>query len=385
MRVLIAPDSFGGTLSASEAAEAIAAGWRRVAPGDEVVLLPMSDGGPGFVETVAAAVGGHRIPVTVPDPLGRPVAATVLVTPEGTAYVETAQAAGLHLLAPEERDPRVTSSYGVGVLLLAAVETGARTVVLGLGGSATNDGGAGLLAAVGVVARAANGAPLPSGGAALLALDRLDGVPLLRGVELVLASDVDNPLTGPYGASAVFGPQKGADPETVAVLDAALATFGAVAERDLPTAPLGLASCPGSGAAGGIGAAGLALGARRESGVGLVRRVTGLDRLVAGVDLVLTGEGSFDAQSLHGKVAVGVAAAAREYGVGCLVLAGQVRLAPAGSDVDDDARDPVAAAGVTGTYSVADELGSVDAALRRPAAGLADLAARVAREHHPKE
>lgn len=367
MRILVAPDSFGGTLSAVRAAEAMADGWRRTAPGDELVLRPMSDGGPGFVDVLASVLAGRLQPVTVTDPLGRPVPARLLRV-DDTAYLESAQATGLHLLAPGERDPLAATSYGVGVLITAAVETGARRVVVGLGGSATNDAGAGMLAALGVAALDSAGAALPYGGSALLALDRMDGVPRLRGVDLVLASDVDNPLTGPTGASAVFGPQKGATARDVALLDAALTRWAQVAERDLPGAPAGLAELPGGGAAGGLGAALLALGGRRQPGIGLVRRAVGLDAALEAADLVITGEGSFDAQSLRGKVAVGVADAAAERDRPCLVVAGQVSVAA----------PDLAAIGVRAAYSVAEHAGSVAAAMADPAARLADLTARVA-------
>jgi glycerate kinase len=214
MRVVLAPDGFGGTLSARAAAEAMAAGWRSRAPGDELLLRPLSDGGPGFVEVLSAARPGARlVTAVVEDPLGRPVPAAVLVD-DGSAWVESAQACGLHLLAPAERDPRRTSTSGVGQLLVAALDAGARRVVVGLGGSGTNDGGAGMLAALGLVAVDDAGAPLPPGGAALSrcagVTGRLD--PRLADLELVAATDVDAPLLGLRGASAVFGPQKGAGP-----------------------------------------------------------------------------------------------------------------------------------------------------------------------------
>ena len=374
MKILVAPDSFGGTLSAVEAAEAVAAGWRRSAPEDEVLLRPLSDGGPGFVDVLASVLSGRRMEVTVPDPFGRQVPATVFRVGD-TAFVESAQATGLHLVDTAERDPLRATSYGVGVMITAAVETGARRIVVGLGGSATNDAGAGMLAALGVAPLDQSGAALPYGGAALVALDRLEGVPRLRGVELVAASDVDNPLVGQHGASAVFGPQKGASAQDVALLDAALARWAQVTERDLPGAPTGLALLAGGGAAGGLGAALLALGPRRESGIELVREVVGLDTAVAAVDLVITGEGSFDSQSLRGKVAAGVARAAAGHDRPCLVLAGQVRVGA--SDL--------AATGVRAAYSVAEHAGSVQAAMAAPAERLADLAARVADEWSHRE
>ena len=366
VRVLICPDKFAGTLTAVQAAEAIAAGWSAVAPGDELVQRPLADGGTGFLDVIAAAVGGDEIPVPATDPLGRPVATRVLVAGT-TGYVESAQVCGLHLLAVEERDPRTTTSYGLGTLLAAAVESGVRQVVVGLGGSATNDAGAGMLAALGAPVLDAAGYALPYGGAALTAAASLGGVPRLRDVQLVAACDVDNPLTGIHGASAVFGPQKGADRADVLLLDAALEHFAQVLQA-LPTCPPGLAALPGSGAAGGLGAALLALGGRLISGIGLVRDLTGLDAALDAVDLVITGEGSFDAQSLRGKVVSGVAAGARDRGLPCVVLAGQ---AGAG-------RREAAAAGVTDVHTLVHHFGNVDDALARPAEGLSALARRLA-------
>ena len=367
MRVVVAPDSFGGTLTALEAAEAVRAGWARTAPGDAVELLPLSDGGPGFVDVLSTVLSGRTVPVPTTDPLGRPATGTLLLA-GGTAYVESAQAIGLHLLTAAERDPLAATSYGLGPLLAAAVECGAGTVVIGLGGSATNDAGAGMLAALGVTPLDAAGAVLPYGGLALAALDRLDGVPQLRGARLVAATDVDNPLCGPHGATRAYGRQKGLREQDAARLDAALSRWAEVAERDLPGAPAGLADLPGAGAAGGLGAAVLALGGQRRSGVGLVAEAVDLAGRLAAADLVLTGEGSFDFQSLRGKVAGGVAAAALVAAVPCLVLAGQVSVG----------RQEAAAAGVQAAYSVAEQAGSVAAAMARPAQHLADLAARVA-------
>ncbi|GAB4103987.1 glycerate kinase [Micromonospora taraxaci] len=376
MRVLLCPDKFAGTLSAPEVAAAVADGWRSVAQGDELLIRPLADGGPGFVEVLAEALGGRRVPVPTVDPLGRPAAGEILLTTDGTtAYLESAQACGLHLLSATERDPKTTTSYGLGLLVAAAVESGARTVVIGLGGSGTNDAGAGMLAALGVTPLDPGGASLPYGGAALAAVDAVDGVPRLRGVRLVAATDVDNPLLGLHGASNVFGPQKGADRADVLLLDAALERFAAVLERDLPGCPAGLGTVPGGGAAGGIGAALLALGGGCESGIGLVTRATRLDDALDTADLVITGEGSFDHQSLRGKVVAGVAGAARDRGVPCVVVAGQV----------STGRREAASAGVTDAYSLVEhfggeEGGGLDAALSRPAEGLRELGARLARQ-----
>jgi glycerate kinase len=349
VRILVAPDKFGGTLSAVEAAAAIATGWRRVAAEAVIDEVPLSDGGPGFVDVLHNALGGDLLPVTVRDPLARLVPGAVLLV-DGTAYVETAQACGLHLLAPDERDPMVTSSYGVGQLVTAALDADADRIVLGLGGSGTNDGGRGMLGALGL--RDLNGR-----------VDRTGLDARLATVELIAATDVDNPLLGPRGASVVFGPQKGANRDTVALLEFRMRRWSKALDASL-------AERPGAGAAGGLGYAVFYLGGRRESGVALISEAVGLAERIRRVDLALTGEGRFDDQSLHGKVCSGVADAAREAGVPCIVLAGQVTLDAAAAQ----------AAGVRRAYAVADELGSVQAALDHPAVGLERLAERVAQD-----
>jgi glycerate kinase len=370
MRVLVCPDRFAGTLSAVEVAAAVAAGWLAAAPGDTVTTRPLADGGPGFVDVLAQALDGRRMAVPTVDPLGRPTTGEVLLSGD-TAYVESAQACGLHLLTPQERDPTRATSYGLGALVLAPVEAGARRVVIGLGGSATNDGGAGLLAALGAAPVDASGYALPYGGVPLLACAGLAGAPRLRAdVTLVAATDVDSPLTGPLGTSSGDGPAQGATPEQVVLLDSALERFAVVLEKDLPGCPPGLARLPGAGAAGGLGAAILALGGRCESGIGLVRDLVRLDAALDEVDLVITGDGSFDDRSLRGRVVAVVAGAARERGLPCLVLAGRVDAGPAAA----------AAAGVTAAHSLVAEMGGVEAAMARPAAGLRRLASRLARQ-----
>ncbi len=366
MKVLIAPDGFAGTLAGAAAAEAIADGWRRTAPADVLDLAPLSDGGPGLVDVLAASLPDAVLHGTqVEDPLGRTVPAAFLLDGD-TAYVESAQACGLHLLSGDERDPTRTTTYGVGQLLRAAREAGARRVVVGLGGSATNDGGAGLLAALGVRCLDGAGEQVVAGGAALRQVARLDGWPGFEGVELVAATDVDAPLLGLRGASAVFGPQKGATREQVLLLDAALERWADVLEAHAGRAVRDL---PGAGAAGGLGAALLALGAVREPGIALVQRIVGLERRVTQADLVLTGEGTFDQTSLTGKVVSGVAALAAAHAVPCVVLAGQVRVG----------RREAAAYGIEAEHAVADLVG-LEQALAQPAEGLAALAARVAQQ-----
>lgn len=372
MRILLAPDGFGGTLSPVAAAQAMARGWAAGAPHDAVTECALSDGGPGLVEVLAAALPSARlVRLEVEDPLARPVIATLLLdgssgTP--TAYVESAAACGLHLLAREERDPIRATTYGVGQLVRRALDEGATRIVVGLGGSATDDGGAGMLAALGLGRVDAAGERLDPGAAALAWVDRLVGTPdpRLAGVELVAATDVDAPLLGPRGATAVFAPQKGAAATDLPALEAAKARWADVLE---PALGVQVRDRPGAGAAGGLGFALLALGASRASGLSVVSEAVGLPDLVAGADLVVTGEGTLDATSLTGKVVSGVAAAAALHGVPCLVLAGQVRFG----------RRELGAAGIAGAYAVADAAG-LEASLADPAGTLADLAASVARE-----
>jgi len=365
MRVLVAPDKFAGTLTAREAAEAIAAGWQRSAPADELVLAPISDGGPGFVDILHASLGGEVMALTVHGPLGHLVPATLLRA--GTdAYVESAQACGLHLVAAEDRDPGAASSFGVGELVRAAVAGGARRVVVGLGGSATNDGGAGLLAALG----AEPAEQLRAGGAALAGLSRLDlsaARASLRGVRLLAACDVDNPLLGLRGASAVFGPQKGASAATVLTLDAALAHFADLADP-------ALAEVAGSGAGGGLGYGLLLVGGRFVRGIDTVLDLLDFDASVRAADLVLTGEGAFDAMSLRGKVVSGVARAAQTRGRPAVVLAGRVEVG----------RREMAAIGVEAAYATMPGARSTHGLPERPAEQLAELAERVARTWSPQ-
>ncbi len=362
MRVLVAPDDYKGTLSAVEAVEAIAAGWRDAAPDTELDLAPLSDGGPGFLAVLHASLGGELVEMEVSGPLGGRVRAQLL---EGgaTAYVESAQACGLHLVVAADRDPARADTAGVGELVAAAARRGARRVVVGLGGSGSNDGGSGALRGLGWRLLDIAGAPLPRGGAALAGLARLEAAAPL-GVDLLVATDVDNPLLGPDGATAVYGLQKGLPEEQVPVLDAALARLADVAARDVPGAA-GRAAMPGAGAAGGLAYGLLLAGGCRVSGIALVREVVRLDARAAVADLVVTGEGSFDAQSLRGKAVTGVAEAAALAGVPCIVLAGQVHVG----------RREAGAAGVTAAYATG--VAPVDG--RRAAAALRGLAAEAAR------
>jgi len=356
MRVLVAPDKFAGTLTAVEAAEAIADGWRRQAPGDELDLLPMSDGGPGFLGVLAAALGGSLEPVVVRGPFGDPVPAEVLLVGD-TAYVESAQACGLHLTGGQ--DAERASTYGVGELVVAAREAGARTVVVGLGGSGTNDGGAGLLAALGATADR----PLDEGVAGLGGITRVD-LPD-PGVALLAASDVDSQLTGLFGATKTFGPQKGISEERLPAVDGLLEELGKAAGSRT-------ALEKGAGAAGGLGYALLLLGATRRPGIELVAEATDLAARARLADLVVTGEGAFDFSSRAGKVPYGVAAVAAEAIRPCVALAGQVLVG---------SRE-MRALGVESAYSLVELVGE-ERAFADPAGALADLAARVARTWSP--
>jgi glycerate kinase len=365
VRVLICPDKFAGTLSAPAAAAAVAEGWRGRAPSDDLIERPLADGGPGFVDVLAQALGGRRVPVSTVDPLGRPVSGDVLLVGT-TAYVESAQACGLHLLTEQERDPNVATSYGLGLLLAGAVEAGAAEIVVGLGGSAVNDCGAGMLAALGAAPVDVGGYALPYGGAVLGTAAGLGGVPQLRRVSLVAATDVDSSLVGLHGASNVYGPQKGASREDVLRLDAALEHFSGVLERVFGVE--GLAEMPGAGAAGGIGAALLALGGRTVSGIGLITTLIGLEAELDAADLVITGEGSFDHQSLRGKVVAGVANGARDRGLPCVVLAGRI----------ETGHREAANAGVSEMYALVEHFGTVEEALAEPSRGLRELSAELA-------
>ncbi|HEX2804711.1 MAG TPA: glycerate kinase [Kineosporiaceae bacterium] len=379
MRVLIAPDCFTGTLTAGQAAQAVAAGWLRHAPEDVVDLCPLSDGGPGFVEVLHQVLGGRLLAVTVTGPLGDPVPAGVLLVQDTdgvpTGYVETAQACGLHLVPAGRRDPRVTTTAGVAGLLEAARQAGATRIVLGLGGSGTNDAGAGMLAALaGDDLIAPVRERLIAGGGALAGLtsSELAGLTTVRqrwaGIDLVIASDVDSPLLGLQGASAGFAEQKGATPEQAQALERCLADFAAAA-LDALGQDRRATSAAGAGAAGGLGFGLTLLGARRVPGSQAVLDAVGISDRLRASDLVVTGEGRFDWQSLRGKVVAGVAREALAVGTPVVVIAGQVQVG----------RREALAIGVESAYPVARTPQEVDAAIADPAGTLADRAERVAR------
>jgi glycerate 2-kinase len=357
MRVLVAPDKFAGTLTAVEAADAIAAGWRRQAPDDELDMAPMADGGPGFVDVMHAALGGELLAVTVEGPFGTPTPATILHAGD-TAYVETAQACGRQLTKGEGVE--LATTVGVGELLLAAIGTGATSVVLGLGGSGTNDGGAGLLAALG----ATSDGLLDVGVHDLGTVTRVDLAPArerVAGVRLVAATDVDAPLTGLFGATKTFGAQKGIAEEALPRVDGLLEGFARATDHRTSLEP-------GAGAAGGLGFALLLLGATRSPGIDLVAGAVRLAERARVADLVLTGEGAFDFSSRSGKVPYGVAQVAEQALRPCVALAGQVLVG---------ARE-MRALGIESAYSLVDLVGE-ERAFADPAGALTELAARVAR------
>ncbi|MFE1340553.1 glycerate kinase [Streptomyces sp. NPDC058733] len=326
-RVLVAADKFKGSLTAVEVAQRVTAGLRRVVPDLEVETLPVADGGDGTV-AAAVAAGFERREVRVTGPLGEPVTAAFALR-EGTAVVEMAEASGLQLLPAGVFAPLTATTYGSGEVLKAALDAGARTIVFGVGGSATTDGGAGMLAALGAVFLDADGAPVGPGGGALadLASADLSGVdPRFAEVDFVLASDVDNPLTGPKGCAAVYGPQKGASEEDVRTLDAALAHYAEVLEKAIGPKAAELAASPGAGGAGGIGYGALLLGASFRPGIELMLEVLGFAPALQRATLVITGEGSLDEQTLHGKAPAGVAAAARAADKEVVAVCGRLAL-----------------------------------------------------------
>jgi glycerate kinase len=324
VKVVVAPNAFKGSLTASQAAAAIALGVRDAFPEADVVEIPVADGGDGTVEALVSALHGDYRTADVEGPLGDPVEATFgLAGHGGMAVVELASASGLTLIPAERRDPRKASTYGFGQLLQAARGTGASQVIAGIGGSATNDGGAGMAQALGYRLLDAAGHDLPRGGAALARLERIDATGFDRGwraVSVRVASDVTNPLTGPQGASAVYGPQKGADEAAVRELDAALSRLAAVIERDLGKK---VADVPGAGAAGGTGAGLLGfLDAQLVPGAPLIVTASGFDEKLPGADLVITGEGRVDSQTAYGKAPGEVAKRAKAARIPVLLIAG---------------------------------------------------------------
>ncbi|MDP4506335.1 glycerate kinase [Nonomuraea turcica] len=374
----MAPDKFKGSLTAAEVARRVSAGL-----GVPTVELPVADGGDGTVDA-AVACGFDRITIEVTGPTGERVPASYAWhTADDTAVVELAEASGLRRL-PGEREPLTATSYGTGELVADAVRRGAKRVVLGLGGSACTDGGAGMAQALGARLLDAGGNELPRGGAALKSLDRIDmsGFMDISGVEFVVASDVDNPLLGPHGAAAVYGPQKGATPEDVKSLEAALSRLAAVAtqthgllgavEHDDMPRPMGVAGAPGAGAAGGVGFAALAfLHADIRPGIDYLLGLLGFGTHVEGARLVVTGEGSLDEQSLRGKAPIGVAQAAAKAGVPVVAVCGRRTLG------DEELK----AAGIQAAYALTDLEPDLDRCMAEAGPLLERLAARIAADH----
>lgn len=326
MRILIMPDSFKGSLSATEAAKAMELGIKSVFPDASTVLMPIADGGEGTVEALVQASSGRIMRSSVSGPLGEPVLAAWGILGDGvTAVIEMASAAGLTLLDDKQKNPLITSTYGVGELVRAALDAGMNKIIIGIGGSATNDGGAGFAAALGVRFKDADGNELPPGGAALARLHSIDCSaldPRLAEKEILVACDVDNPLCGARGASAVFGPQKGASPDMVAELDAALAHYAHIAQKYCGKSVI---DEPGAGAAGGLGAAlMLFTGAIFKPGIKLILQTMRAEEQLREADLVFTGEGNTDYQTSFGKAPVGVAALARQFSLPVICISGGI-------------------------------------------------------------
>ena len=326
MKVVVAPQSFKGSISALDAARVMEEGVLRVVPDAGTVLVPVADGGDGTLETLVDATGGEVRSTTVTGPIGKPVTAEWGALGDGqTAVIEMARTSGLALLSLAERDPLHATTYGLGEVLREALDAGFRSFIVGIGGSATNDGGAGMAQALGVRLLDETGKDLPQGGAALAGLRRVDVSGLdgrVMEARFSVACDVSNPLTGPEGASAVYGPQKGATPDLVEQLDAALKNFARVVERDTGTS---IDAVRGSGAAGGLGGGMMAfLGGSLRAGVDIVLDHVGLDEKLEGADLVITGEGRIDFQTVYDKAPIGVARRAKRRGIPVLAVCGSL-------------------------------------------------------------
>ncbi|WP_461536337.1 glycerate kinase [Spongorhabdus nitratireducens] len=326
MQIVIVPDSFKESLTAAEVADAIETGFKQVFPDTNYIKIPVADGGEGTLQSLVDATNGSLIEKTVTGPLGQPVQASFGVLGDGkTAVIEMAQASGLELLSPEKRNPLITTTYGTGELIRHALDQGINKLIIGLGGSATNDGGAGILQALGARLLDSEGLELPYGGSALSRLATIDISNLdqrLESVESVAACDVDNPLTGPNGASAIFGPQKGADTAMVQKLDNSLSHFAEITKQQLG---FDINSIPGAGAAGGTGAA-LAgfINAKLQPGIDIVMDAVDLKNQIKGASLVITGEGRIDGQTAQGKTPIGVARIAKTQNIPVIALAGSV-------------------------------------------------------------
>lgn len=369
MKIVIAPDSFKESLSSRQVAEQIEAGIRDILPQAETVKLPIADGGEGTIEALVAATGGRIVATEVTGPLGQPVKAVYGVCgDQQTAVIEMAAASGLVLVPKEQRNPLLTTSFGTGELIRSALDAGYRNLVIGIGGSATNDAGVGMLQALGARFLDAQGGEIGFGGAALARLKRIDVSaldPRLHDCRIEVACDVTNPLTGSTGAAAVFGPQKGATPEMVAELDKALAHFAAIVQSDLGR---DIEQQPGAGAAGGMGAGLMAfLDAELRPGVAIVIEHIGLEEILAGADLVVTGEGRIDGQSVYGKAPIGVARIAQQQGVPVIALAGSL----------GEGYEEVFSCGISALFSVVPGPCDLEAALEHAAVNVRATARNV--------
>lgn len=356
MKIVIAPDSYKESLSATQVAQAIEKGFREIFPDAHYVSVPVADGGEGTVEAMIAATQGAMHSARVTGPLGEPVAACWGRSGDGaTAFIEMAAASGLALVAPELRNPLITTSRGTGELILQALDNGASNIIIGIGGSATNDGGAGMVQALGARLMDANGKEIGHGGGSLISLNHIDlsGLdPRLQACTIRVACDVTNPLTGESGASRIFGPQKGATEAMIVELDRSLEHFADVIKKDLH---IDVKHVPGSGAAGGMGAALMAfLGAELRSGIEIVTQALNLEEHIHDCTLVVTGEGRIDSQSIHGKVPVGVAQVAKKYHKPVIGIAGSLT-----SDVG-----VVHQYGIDAVFSVLTTIGTLEEAFR---------------------
>lgn len=366
MKILLAPDSFKESMTAVEAAEAMERGVRRIYPNAECVKLPFADGGEGTAECLVMMTGGEMKTAAVTGPLGETVHACYGIINGDTAVIETAECCGLPITPPDRRDPRITTSYGVGELIFHVMEQGIHKLIVGLGGSATNDGGAGMLAALGAVFTDAKGRSfVPAGGS----LGEIAGISFggldsrLKELQITIASDVTNPLTGRNGASYVYARQKGADDAMIPVLEDGMRHYAALLEQHFGKT---IAEIPGAGAAGGLGAAFFAcLGAHMESGVELLLRLSGMAEKLAGADYVFTGEGSVDAQSAMGKTPCGIARLASTKGVPTIIFAGRVR----------DGLEPLYQIGVNGAIAITPPGQPLEEALKNGAVNMENAVA----------
>ncbi|MGE5455095.1 MAG: glycerate kinase [Methylocystaceae bacterium] len=370
-RIIIAPDSFKESLASYLVAGAIAAGVKRVLPQADIIQLPMADGGEGLGECLCHALGGSKQQAPVTDPLGRPLTAEWISLDQETAVIEMAAASGLALVPREIRDPMQATSYGTGELIRAALDAGYRRIIVGVGGSATSDGGIGMARALGVRFLDAAGNPLPTDVPALLDLHSIDLSalhPAIGSAEFTAACDVTNPLCGSQGAAYIYAPQKGATPDQVVVLDAALARLATVVNKELG---IDLASHPGAGGGGGMGYGLLTFtGASLVSGLDLVCELTRFDELLAaGADLIITGEGQINEQSLYGKVPAGIASRAKKYGIPVLAVVGSIALSSL----------TAAQQGISGVISIAPGPITLDDCMARTPELLADAAERALR------